>query len=275
MYLLFDIGGTNMRFALSRDGETFSEPEILSTPADFGTAMETIQMIANRLCQDEKIKGVVGGIAGTLSASRTSLSYSPHLAGWLDQPLGESLTRSFDCPVIIENDTAMVGLGEATAGAGQGSAILTYLTISTGVGGVRIVNGQIDRYTSGFEPGQQIIDYKNPSRYFEDYVSGTAVARDAGRAPREIAEPEFWQELAKVVAVGIHNTIVHWSPDRIVLGGSMMKVPGLAIADLENELKQISRVFKPLPQLVHASLGDIGGLHGALALARQKIPLTK
>ena len=34
----------------------------------------------------------------------------------------------------------MVGLGEAVHGAGRGNCIVMYMTISTGVGGARIVH---------------------------------------------------------------------------------------------------------------------------------------
>jgi glucokinase len=50
------------------------------------------------------------------------------------------------------------GLGEAVFGAGKGREIVVYMTISTGVGGARIVGGKIDASAMGFEPGHQIID---------------------------------------------------------------------------------------------------------------------
>ena len=61
----------------------------------------------------------------------------------------------------IANDTAVVGLGEAHRGAGIGYNIVTYITVSTGVGGTRIVDGRIDRRIYGFEPGHQTIDIDN------------------------------------------------------------------------------------------------------------------
>jgi predicted NBD/HSP70 family sugar kinase len=49
MFILFDIGGTNMRVALSRDGETFEEPRIIPTPKDFDAGMLAIKGLVQEL----------------------------------------------------------------------------------------------------------------------------------------------------------------------------------------------------------------------------------
>ena len=49
MYILFDIGGTNMRVALSRDGITFGEPKIIPTPKDFDAGMLALKNLATEL----------------------------------------------------------------------------------------------------------------------------------------------------------------------------------------------------------------------------------
>src|SRR6185436_11685583 len=135
MYLLFDIGYTNMRFAFSADLQTMSEPEILDSPQDHDLALGVIKEMVGRLSQGQTIKGVYGGVTRK------------------HQHLVAEIPKLFTCPVYVENDTALVGLGEATVGAGVGSKILAYLTISSGVGGVRIIEGKIGHATVGFEPG--------------------------------------------------------------------------------------------------------------------------
>jgi len=68
------------------------------------------------------------------------------------------LEEILEVPVFLRNDTAIVGLGEAHAGAGKGHEIVVYITVSTGVGGVRIIKGEIAKNQFGFEIGHQIID---------------------------------------------------------------------------------------------------------------------
>ena len=109
---------------------------------------------------------------------------------------------------MLENDAALVGLGEATDGAGKGSAILAYVTISTGVNGARIVDGQIDRATYGFEIGEQYVD--DSARTFEELVSGRAIAARFNIPPRELGKDHpVWDELARFTARALHNAIAH------------------------------------------------------------------
>lgn len=280
MYLLFDIGGTNMRLALSRDGATFEEPKIVPTPKDFSAGMAMLGSLAKELLGDSKPIAAAGGIAGTLSRDRTRFINGPHLQGWNGKPIKEALSSALGCPVFVENDTAIVGLGEAVAGSGKGYQICAYVTVSTGVGGVRIVDEKIDVAAIGFEPGHQIIDAdgtlcKNSvcgfGLDFESAVSGTSISERYGKKPYEITDTAFWEEMARILAYGLNNTIVHWSPDVVVIGGSMMKKIGIPVDRVQAHLKGILHIYPELPVIVHSALGDIGGLHGALHFVKQNL----
>ncbi len=277
MNIVCDIGGTNMRIARSDDGHTFSEPVIVSTPKDFDAGMQAFKEAVDALCKGEKPEGLAGGIAGTFSADRSVLLSAPNLPGWIGKPIRRALEEIVACPVHLENDTAMVGLGEAVVGAGKDASIVVYMTISTGVGGVRLVNGKIDVSAMGFEPGHQIIDAGGRLREnsvcgqgtdFEGMVSGTSITARYGKKPFEITDEAFWDDMARVAAYGVNNTIVHWSPDVVVLGGSMMKKIGIKAERVQENLKGILHVFPKHPRIIHSSLGDLGGLHGSLAYLR-------
>lgn len=267
-----------MRIARSRDGHTFDEPTILSTPKDFDDGVAVFVRVARELAAGERISAVAGGIAGPLSRDKRMLINSPHLHGWIEKPFAAAIEQELSAPLRLENDTAVVGLGEAIAGAGQGHAIVAYLSISTGVGGARIVDGKIDAATYGFEPGHQIIDAGGglaleneppfPGRTLEAYVSGSSVTERYGKQPYEIIDPAFWDRMARLLAFGVNNIIVHWSPSIVVIGGSMMKTVGIPIDRVEAYVNGITHIYPELPPIVHSELGDVGGLHGALALAR-------
>ena len=88
---------------------------------------------------------------------------------------------------------------------------------------MRFVNGEIDKNRFGFEPGHQIIDIENNNpKSLEDLVSGTALEKRTGQKPYEVTDPKIWDELAHQLSYGLYNTILHWSPDAVVLGGPMM-----------------------------------------------------
>jgi len=278
MYLLFDIGGTNMRITLSRDGVTFDEPRIAETPKDFDTGMLALRNLATELLGGQKAIAAAGGIAGVLSRDRSTYLNGPNLQGWRGKPITKALETAFGCKVFVENDTAIVGLGEAVAGSGKGHPICVYMTVSTGVGGVRIVNQRIDVSAMGFEPGHQIIDAGGALHEtsvgglgidLEGYISGTAISARYGKKPYEITDEAFWDEMARLLAFGLNNTIVHWSPNIVVIGGSMMKKIGIPIDRVRAHLKGILQIYPEHPLIEHSALGDIGGLHGALHYVKQ------
>ena len=135
----------------------------------------------------------------------------------------------------------------------------------------------IDHSALGFEPGWQIIDIDKTlcepcvSGSAEDYVSGTATATRYGVKAYEVHEPEAWEELSKWLAVVVNNVICFWSPDVVVLGGSMIVGdPAIPVDRTEFHVKEILKVYPEISDIKAAELGDFGGLHGALAYVKQK-----
>ncbi|PCI20006.1 hypothetical protein COB64_02860 [Candidatus Wolfebacteria bacterium] len=270
MYILFDIGGTTTRIASSDDGLTFNDPIIDETPQNFEEGMDLVKNIISTLTHDKKITSIAGGITGVLDKDGKKLVTSPHLSQWVGKPLHEILNKIIGAPVSIKNDTAMVGLGEAVAGGGKNHNIVVYVTVSTGIGGVRIVNGNIDISHFGFEPGHHIVDIEN-MKSLEDIVSGSAIQKKTGKHPGTIDDDEFWDKKAQQFAVGLHNIIVHWSPDIVVLGGALMiKKPGIDVKQVEKYLKGIMKIFPEIPIIKEAELGHIGGIHGSLEYLKQQ-----
>jgi len=266
MNILLDIGGTKMRIATAGAGEEFSAPRILETPATGDEAMRTIATTAKELVGDSDIQGVYAGVRA-YDRIHGTLRDHPRLPMWEGFAIRDALQKSFNTPVLIENDAAVVGLGEAVYGAGKGSTIVAYLTISTGVGGAKISNGRIDENALGFEPGAEIVD---GTHTLEELISGSAIESKYGTHPKDITNPDVWKELAHHLAIGVNNAIVHWSPDCVVLGGSMMNEIGIPLNVVQEYLTKMLTVYGTCPPLLHAALGDLGGLYGALALSKQK-----
>lgn len=252
MYILFDIGATKIRMAFSADGEIFEEPKVFETPASYGEGLNLFNETAKELAAGREIKKIVGGM-------------SRSVAGWTYEGFKNDLSKISGADVFVENDAAIVGLGEAIWGAGKGFDIVAYITVSTGVGGARIVSGQIDEKAIGFEPGKQIIDMDS-GQNLEDMISGKALKNKTGKNPKEVKDESIWDEHAKMLSVGLNNIIVEWSPNCVVLGGSMITgTPAISVSKTEEYLKDILKIFPELPVIKKAELGDFGGLYGALA----------
>lgn len=275
MYGLLDIGGTNMRIAAANAGSPFEEPLIVPTPQSFEEGVSAIRRGLGEVLRGRRLKGVVAGVPGPLNKAHTELRAAPNLTGWVERPLRQRLEQDLHSSVQLENDAALVGLGEAHFGAGRGHTVVAYITVSTGVGGTRIVRGRLDAAVTGFEPGHQLIDVDRTmcprckSGELEHMVSGHNLQLRTGTKPSEITDPALWDEMARYLAAGIANTIVHWTPDAVVLGGSMVvRRPGIDIEAVRRHLGTFLTIYEP-PVLKQAELGALGGLYGALALVNQ------
>lgn len=279
MRVLFDIGGTQTRVALTRDGQTLGTPVFVATPKTYAEGIPVIANAIMSIARGEQIEMVVGGVPGPLTHDHATLISAPNLPDWAGHTVAADFSKVLAAPVYIENDTALVGLGEATHGSGKGQSIVAYITVSTGVNGVRVTNGRIDPSTRGFEIGHQIIDCGTSAAgapcpscggvgELESFISGRAVAAAHGKHPKEISDAAVWSRLAVYLGYGVHNTIVYWSPDVVVIGGSMMRTVGIPIDQVRDAVAKSLKIYGPdLPPIVGAGLGDIGGLYGALALS--------
>src|SRR3990167_5577559 len=264
MHLLFDIGGTNIRLAVLRGGQSFETPVMFSTPQDFDIAMQLLESEARKLSRvsvssDAAFAGVAGGVAGPLLDHGAMLMNAPNLSLWNRKPLKATLMRIFKTSnVRIENDTDVVGLGEALFGAAKGFETVLYMTVSTGVGGAFVDRGKIFTAKYSPEPWHQIIDPTGalaPSGSLEDYISGTALQRRFGKSARDIQDPKIWEECARYLAYGLHNSIVHYAPEVVVLGGSLITKPdAIPFESVMQHLKRIMRIFPELPQIRKATL---------------------
>lgn len=277
-YALFDIGGTKTRVAISHDLKSFSEKLKFDTPKSFDEGIAAIHEAIASLTSDP-IEALGGGIRGPLNGAKTGIIREDVLTDWVEQPLAEVLGKPYQAPVFLENDTATVGLGEAHFGAGKEGKIVVYHTVSTGVGGIKIENGMLDQASIGFEPGHQILDIDNSVfadgtlHTLENLVSGAALEKRRGVKPYEIPQDDpVWPELARYLAMGLRNTIVYWSPDTIVLGGSMIiGDPRIMLADIQRETAKMVEGLVPCPKIVDATLSDEGGLYGAMVLIEQRM----
>lgn len=266
MYILIDIGGTKTRIAATRTTDGFGEPDVFKTPQSFSEWLANVHKSTETLRTDKSLKGVILGVPGTFTNSGVILK-TPNLPHWQGVPLKEHLTKLFNAEIILHNDTALVGLGEAVHGAGKGKEIVTYLTISTGVNGVRIVDGKIDRSAHGFEIGHSIIDVEH-EKDVESIISGSALERRFGKPSHEVQDSGLWEKISRYTGVFCANTTMYWSPSIIIIGGPVMN--DLHIDTIEKEAKRHLYMYDEHPIFTRGVLKDFGGLYGALVISKQR-----
>jgi predicted NBD/HSP70 family sugar kinase len=256
--LLFDVGGTNMRIARGADGRV-DAVRTLPTPA---RPEDAIAALAAYASEGVTIEIVSGGIAGVIENG--AVRKAPHLPGWDGFSMQRALEAALGVPARVRNDAELAALGEAVHGAGKGARIVAYVGIGTGVGGALVVDGLVAPHASGFEPGHQVIDLDTGAT-LEGIVSGSALASAYGVPAHEVPG-EAYRERAHALAVGLYNAVLEWSPEVLVLGGSLMnEEDGYRLDEVRAELAAIPTVLPALPEVRHALLGDENGLYGALA----------
>lgn len=279
MYVYFDIGGTKTRVATSHDQKEFTEPVKFDTPHKLDALYTAIHDHARTLGGNEPIVAAGGGVACPVDRDNHSkLCWAPNLPEtWFEHSLVDELGSVLECPVYIDNDTVVIGMGEMEHGAGQGHNIIAYITISTGVGGARVVRGQYEAIGISAEPGWQFIDFDKTvctnckSGNAQILLSGSAMEKRYGKKPYEVTDPAVWEQMAEWTAYMLNNTIVHWSPDAIVLGGSMViGDPAIPVSSVRKYLEPIL-TYPKMPVIEEAKLGDFGGIYGAMEFVKQRL----
>lgn len=272
MYLLFDIGATKTRIAFSPDGKNIEPENAYKTPHNYEESLREFEKVSSDIIRGRKVIAAAGGIAGSITHDG-KLNVAPYLK-WDNQAVKKDISRILKVPVDLQNDTAMGGLGEALYGAGKSYKIVVFITISTGVNGVRIVNGAIDESVNGFEIGPHIIDQLPTGEFLTlgQAVSGTAIEKKYNQMPSQIEDEKIWQEIANNIAIGVHNANAFWSPDIVVLGGGVMQNKNLSIDAIKQHMSLIPDKSVPLriphPIVVKSKMRDEVGLWGALECAK-------
>ena len=200
-------------------------------------------------------------------------------AAWRHFDLAGAIGKGLGVPVRFDTDVNAAVLGEARWGAGRDIANCLYLTIGTGIGGGAIVSGRLLHGLTHPEMGHVRIPHDFAEDPFvggcpyhgdclEGLASGPAIEARWGVKPEELAHDHpAWTLEAKYLAYGIANYVCTLSPERILLGGGVMRQAGLYLA-INAELERLLAGYvSKIPLVMPAELGGLSGVLGALALA--------
>jgi len=180
-------------------------------------------------------------------------------------------------PVAFDTDVNAAALGEHRWGAGRGLDTFCYVTVGTGIGGGAIAGGAVVHGLVHPEFGHMRIPHDLDAdpfgglcRYhgdcWEGLAAGPAIEARWGRPPRELVDVEaVWRLEARYIALGLVNVVAVLSPERIVLGGGVMEVPGL-LPLVRAEVDDLLAGYVAT-EVVPPALGPLSGVLGAFVLA--------
>ena len=262
MNIVFDIGGTSMRAACATPGG-IGEIRKLKTPQEPKEGIAVLAALARECAGSDAIETVAGGFPGVVADG--VVYAAPNLPAWKGTKFVSELSQILGGVAKVQNDGDLAALGEASRGGGKGFRVVAYAGIGTGVGCGRVVDGRIDSGAYDFEAGHQIVDAAGGME-LEALVSGRAFEKRFGVHPKD-APRAGYEEMTPILAVGLYNMILHWSPEVFVLGGSMMNEDnGYRLADITAALGRLPQIYPRLPELRAAQFKDTAGLYGARTL---------
>lgn len=142
--------------------------------------------------KSQGVKGIGVGVMGLVEPKSGVLHFSLH-HNWKDLPIKSILEEEFKLPVIVDNDSRAMVLGEYWFGAGRGVKNLVLINVSDGIGSGMIINGKLYYGVGGIagEIGHASISYNGPKcgcgNYgcLETFVSGLAIVTRARKAIEE------------------------------------------------------------------------------------------
>ena len=207
-------------------------------------------------------------------------------SGWQNVDLVGPVRRAFSLPVAFDTDVNAAALGERRWGAAQGLETFVYLTVGTGIGGGGMAEGRLMHGVLHPEMGHMRIPHDRQADPFsgacpfhgdcwEGLAAGPAIeARWGGKGQGLPLDHPAWQLEAQYLALGVTNLICTVSPQRIILGGGVMRQSALfplirrKTLELLNAYVRVPEIIERIDEyIVPAQLGENAGVLGAIALA--------
>ncbi|MDI7275191.1 MAG: ROK family protein [Anaerolineae bacterium] len=317
--LALDFGGTKLAAGIVdwRSGRVVREArqrtgEASGAEGQIADMLALVDGLLGAMPEGETLTGVGVSFGGPVDAPSGTVLQSHHVPGWDGLPLASRLSRRLGLPVLVENDANAVALGELLYGAGRGVADLVYMTISTGIGGGIILDGQLWRGHHGVagEVGHMVVRPDGPvctcgnRGCLEALASGLSIARRAREAlaagrPGELllalagGEPDgitaelvfraalsgddaaksVVAEAAADLGLAIAMLCSIIDPARVILGGGVAKAGEQLLVPVRQAFRR--HAFPLLVErvsIVRAAAIDQGGLLGAAALVARMPP---
>ncbi len=296
MILAIDIGGTRFRVAVADDAGRLVRVARRSTKVAGGSEwmIEQVTRIASDFCDAFPIHASGIGFGGPVDFDRQRIINSTHVAGWDDVALPEILQAEIGVPAIVDNDANVGAMGELVYGAGRGLKSLVYYTVSTGIGGGIVLDGDVYRGANGNagELGHVPILRDRPRcacgnvGCLESLCSGPAIAtrgrtrmKRAGLTAKDVfdcarnGDPvalKVVEETADYLGMAIAAIVNTIAPELVVVGGGVAKAGRILFERLRSSVKRrVMPVHRDDVRVVAARRGDNAVLLGAVAMARR------
>lgn len=299
--LVFDIGGTAIKYGLVSDSFEIIESNEMPTANEGGKAnAKTVLQNLDRVMTEYKGQYNAIGIstAGQVDFERGFIVYgTDNIPGFTGTDMRGIFESKYGVPVAVDNDVNCACLGEAHFGAGRSSDYFICLTYGTGVGGAIYLNGDLLRgaKSAAGEFGHMVTHAGGAQctcgrkGCYEAYASCRAltnrVSEHFGRyvSGREIYEPQMledpfikqaisdWED---EIVTGLVSLSYIFNPPLIVLGGGIMSEE-ILVNNIRKKLIERVGINYQSVQLEKAQLRNKAGMLGAAYIAKERLDSLK
>lgn len=280
-----EAGGSKWECAIGTGPEDLRATATLATTTPAETIDRAVAFFEREGPVDAIGIGSFGPLDGNPSSSTWGYITTTPKPGWAQTDVGQEFRRRLSVPVAFDTDVNAAALGEHRWGAAQGLDTFCYVTVGTGIGGGGMVGRTLLHGLVHPEFGHMRIPHDRGADAFpgmcpyhgncwEGLASGRAMEARWGKPALELTDDAAWELEARYLALGLVSVICVLSPERVVIGGGVMKHPGL-LELVHREIVALLNGYLGAPVLADAisgfvtspGLGARAGVLGALALA--------
>ncbi len=283
--LTFDIGGTNIKYAVCNEHFEMSEFKSIPTQASKGGQF-IINKIIDIITSYDNIDRVAISTAGQVDSKNGIVVYSsdniPYYTGMLVKKTIETKTG---LPAYVENDVNAAALGEAIFGAAKGYSDFVCLTFGTGIGGAIYLNNNLYKgcNSSAGEFGHIITHAGGRAcpcggeGCYEQYASAKALTQAVEKVTGKelngfqifnkanLQDPEIRHVVdtwIDEIIIGLKSIIYSFNPQLLVLGGGIMSEEYIIELIDRKIYKELMETFRSV-KIVNTELGNNAALLGA------------
>lgn len=269
-YIAIDIGGTKTLLAVFNSEGQIIEQIKFQTPKNYDEFLLEVKENASNLENKEFLSGAIG-TRGLVDREKVSIiDINDGVLEWPHTNIGEDFSNIFGTNFSIENDSKLAGLSEAALVNKATYRKVLYMTVSTGIGTVFVVDGILDPNLINSEVGKWIFRHDGQIQTWENFASGKAIVEKYGKKASELEDPEAWRAISENLALGIVNISAAYTPDLIIVGGGVGQHLEKFVGIIEEIIPTILPPFITVPKIVKAQRSEEAVIYGAYLLARQK-----
>jgi glucokinase-like ROK family protein len=312
-----DLGTTAIRGAVANlNAEILAETSVpTEVEAGAEAVIERVASVITELMDSNKVQrsrilGVGMAVAGLINRQENTVAFSPDF-NWRDVDIHTPLAQRFDIPIIFDNVTRVMALGELWYGVGSEIKNFICVNVAYGIGAGIILEGRPLYGSEGMagEFGHVTLENQSSAQCkcgnvgcLEALSSGRAIAQaaqrelaagrrssltgmcdgridevtakmviEAARAGDELAA-EVFERAVDYLGVGIAGLINLFNPEAVVIGGGVAQA-GDILFDRLNETvrKRVMSRHADSVKLLPVTHGMNATVRGAVSLVLNKV----